>query len=112
MTPFVVAVGVVFIAVITVVGDYFLKLASQQTANPFSNRWFLCGFVVYSLCAFGWVIAMQHLKLATIGVVYSVSTVLLLTLLGVFVFGETLDKYEMLGIACALISIALLCRFH
>jgi small multidrug resistance pump len=111
LTPFVVAVGVAFIALITVVGDYFLKLASQQTASPFLNRWFLCGFVVYALCAFGWVIAMQHMKLATIGVVYSVSTVLFLTLLGVFVFGETLNKYEMVGIACALMSIVLLSRF-
>lgn len=111
MTPLAVAVGVALIALITVVGDWFLKLASQQTASPFLNRWFLCGVVIYALCAFGWVIAMQHMKLATIGVVYSVSTVLLLTALGVMVFGETLNKCEMAGIACALLSIVLLTRF-
>ena len=111
MTPFAVAVGVVLIAVITVIGDWFLKLASQDGKSIFLNRWFLCGFIIYALCSFGWVLAMQHMKLATIGAVYSVSTVLLLTALGVFVFGETLNKYEMAGIACALLSIVLLSRF-
>ncbi len=111
MSPLVVAAGIVVIAAITVIGDWFLKLASQQTATPFSNKWFLAGVIIYALCAFGWVLAMQHMKLATIGVVYSLSTILMLTALGVFVFDESLNKGEIAGISCALVSILLLSRF-
>lgn len=98
------------VAIITVVGDYFLKLASLQ-ASAICNRWFLTGIVLYALCAFGWVFAMRHMKLATIGVVYSISTVLLLAALGVVVFGEKLNRYEIAGLGFAVVSILLLARF-
>lgn len=100
---------VVVIAAVTVLGDYFLKLASTQDSMIW-NRWFLAGAVIYALCAFGWVFVMRHLKLATIGAAYSVSTVLLLTALGVLVFDERLDRYEVAGLCCAVLSIVLLAR--
>ena len=105
-----VVAAMIGIAAITVLGDYFLKLASQQ-ASAVYNRWFLAGIVIYALCSFGWVFAMRHMKLATIGVVYSLSTVLLLAALGVFVFGESLNRYEVAGIGFAVLSILLLARF-
>lgn len=55
---------------IGVVGDYFLKLASQQ-ATPLRSVWFYVGFAVYASTAFGWVFVMKYLKLATVGAVYS-----------------------------------------
>ena len=59
-------------SIVGVVGDYFLKLASKD--DPFyKSIWFYIGFVVYGSTALGWVFVMKHLKLATIGVVYSVS---------------------------------------
>ena len=64
-----------------VVGDYFLKLASANE-NSLKTINFYIGFVLYASTAFGWVFVMKHLKLATIGVVYSVSMVLLLTAIG------------------------------
>ena len=36
-----------------VLGDYFLKLASQRE-TPLRNLWFHVGFVVYASTAFGW----------------------------------------------------------
>ncbi len=54
---------------------------------------------------------MQHLKLATIGVVYSVSMIVLLTAIGAVVFHETLSAYEYVGIAMAIGSLFLLMRF-
>jgi drug/metabolite transporter (DMT)-like permease len=54
---------------------------------------------------------MKHLKLATIGVVYSVSMILLLTGLGVVVFRETLSYYEIAGLLLAIASLFLLIRF-
>jgi drug/metabolite transporter (DMT)-like permease len=69
------------------------------------------GFVVYASTAFGWVFVMRYLKLATISVVYSISMVLLLTAVGVVLFGESLNYYEVVGIGLAVASLLLLMRF-
>lgn len=93
-----------------VVGDYFLKLASAEPAW-FKSKWFYVGFTIYASTAFGWVFVMKHLKLATIGVVYSVSMILLLAAIGVIGFRESLSAYEIVGILMAIGSLALLMRF-
>ena len=54
---------------------------------------------------------MRHLKLATISVLYSVSLVLLLTAIGVVLFGESLNYFEVIGIVLAVASLVLLMRF-
>jgi drug/metabolite transporter (DMT)-like permease len=53
---------------------------------------------------------MRHLKLATIGVIYSVSMVLLLAGMGVLFFGETLSRAEVVGIVLAVVALFLLAR--
>jgi multidrug transporter EmrE-like cation transporter len=55
---------------------------------------------------------MKHLKLATVGVVYSVSMVLLLTAVGVFRFKESLNVLEIVGLVMAVGSLLLLTRFN
>jgi drug/metabolite transporter (DMT)-like permease len=97
-------------SIVGVVGDYLLKLASEQE-NPLRSKWFYFGFAVYASTAFGWVFVMRYLKLATIGVVYSVSMILLLTGIGVIVFRESLSAYEVLGLVLAVASLFLLLRF-
>ena len=104
-----VLVTVAFSAV-GVLGDYFLKLASARDA-PFRSPAFYVGFAVYASTAFGWLFVMQHLKLGTIGVLYSVSMIVLLTLVGVTVFGERLSYPEIAGMLMALASLVLLVRF-
>ncbi|HUK41852.1 MAG TPA: hypothetical protein VLX11_12425 [Candidatus Acidoferrales bacterium] len=93
-----------------VLGDYFLKLASENE-NSLRTPWFYIGFAVYASTAFGWVFVMKHLKLATIGVVYSVSMVLLLAAVGVVFFHESLNYYEIAGLVMAIASLFLLIRF-
>jgi small multidrug resistance pump len=97
-------------SVVGVLGDYFLKLSSARE-QPLRSRWFYIGFAVYASTAFGWVFVMRHLKLATISVVYSISMVLLLTSMGVVLFGESLNYFEMAGILLAVASLVLLMRF-
>jgi small multidrug resistance pump len=97
-------------SVVGVVGDYLLKLASEQRA-PLRSGWFYLGFAVYASTAFGWVYVMRHLKLATIGAVYSVSMILLLTGVGVAAFRQPLNAYEVAGLAMAIGSLVLLMRF-
>jgi drug/metabolite transporter (DMT)-like permease len=93
-----------------ILGDYFLKLASQEK-QPLLTRAFPVGLVLYASTAFAWVYLMRHLKLATIGVVYSVCMILLLTAMGVLFFHESLSRWEVVGIVLALASILLLSRF-
>jgi small multidrug resistance pump len=93
-----------------IVGDYFLKRASGEV-HSFRSIWFCIGFVIYASTAFGWVFAMKHLKLATIGVVYSMSTIVLLTLVGAIAFDEKLRIQEIVGIAMAIGALVLLMRF-
>jgi small multidrug resistance pump len=95
---------------IGVVGDSFLKLASAEPV-PWTTRWFAIGFVLYASTAFGWVFVMQHLKLATIGVFYSVAMVVLLTTIGAVFFGERVSGWEVLGIVMGIGSLVILARF-
>jgi drug/metabolite transporter (DMT)-like permease len=97
-------------SMVGVLGDYLLKRASGAE-NPLRSGWFYVGFAVYASTAFGWVFVMRYLKLATIGVVYSVSMVLLLTGIGVVLFREPLSRYEVAGLAMAIGSLVLLIRF-
>ena len=106
---FAVIVTIAFSA-LGVLGDYFLKLASDKDF-PLKSKWFYIGFAVYASTAFGWVFVMQRLKLATISVVYSVAMILLLTITGVVFFRETLNYYEIAGIVMAIASLILLVRF-
>jgi small multidrug resistance pump len=93
-----------------IIGDYFLKRASGES-SPLMTRNFAFGVVLYSSTAFAWVFVMRHLKLSTIGVIYSVCMILLLTGMGVFVFGEKLNRAEIAGIVLAVASVVLLARF-
>jgi multidrug transporter EmrE-like cation transporter len=104
-----VAITVAF-SLIGVLGDYFLKLASADE-HSLRTRAFYVGFALYASTAFGWVFVMKHLKLATIGVLYSVSMVLLLTAVGVLLFRESLSWQEIVGLVLAITSLILLVRF-
>jgi drug/metabolite transporter (DMT)-like permease len=108
-TTLAVLVTVAF-SIIGVLGDYFLKLASARE-QPLQSGWFYLGFALYASTAFGWVFVMKHLKLATISVLYSVCMVLLLTAIGVVIFRESLNYYEVLGLLLAIASLVLLTRF-
>ena len=108
-TTLAVLVTVAF-SVVGVLGDYFLKLASTRE-QPLGTGWFYLGFALYASTAFGWVFVMRHLKLATISVLYSVSMILLLTAVGVVMFRESLNGFELAGIVLALAALVLLIRF-
>ena len=102
-----VAIG---LSAIGVLADYLLKLASHQTPSA-ASKWFWLGLIVYAGMAAGWMYVMRHLSFAQIGVVYSVSTVLLLTLVGVLVLKEPRRGHELVGAGMAIGSLLLLARF-
>ena len=96
-------------SLVGVLGDYFLKIASTQEHSLRSPAFY--GFVVYASTAFGWLFVMKHLKLGTIGVLYSVTMILLLTIIGVVFFGERMSYPEVTGLLLAIASLVLLVRF-
>jgi multidrug transporter EmrE-like cation transporter len=97
-------------SLVGVLGDYFLKLAADQEHSLRSPAFYV-GFAVYASTAFGWLFVMKHLKLGTIGVIYSVSMIVLLTTIGMVGFGERLSAPEIAGLLMAIGSLVLLMRF-
>jgi multidrug transporter EmrE-like cation transporter len=100
----------VLLSLIGVTGDSFLKIASQSESIV-KNQWFLFGLFTLASTAFGWVYIIKYLKLATVGVIYSVCTVVFLALVGSVFFQETLNPYEIIGILLAIASLVLLSAF-
>jgi drug/metabolite transporter (DMT)-like permease len=101
----------VAVVVMTMFGDYLLKLASMRP-SAFTSPEFVAGAAIYALSAVGWVYAMRHMSLAAIGVYYSMLMLILLAAMGVLFFGEKLAARELLGIGFACVSIVLLARLH
>ncbi len=97
----------ILLALAVGVSDYFLKNASSSP-SPFWNRNFLWGLLITIACTFGWVLVMPHLKLAYIGVVYSLTVVLSLCLVGAVFFGEHLKTSEWIGVGLAISALLLL----
>ena len=102
--PLLVTVG---LSVFSVFADYLLKRASASP-QPFS-RWYFAGAVfIYAGSCFGWIYVLRHVKLATIGAIYSISVVGLLAVIGVTVFRESLSVSEWVGLASAVYALVLL----
>lgn len=97
----------ILLALAVAVSDYFLKNASSSS-SPFLNRNFFIGLAIAAASTFGWVLVMPHLKLAYIGVIYSLTVVLALCLVGAIFFGEHLKASEWLGVGLAIASMLLL----
>ncbi len=111
LSPRVLAILItVGLSLLAVIGDYFLKRASSADA-PFRTAAFITGFVIYASTAFGTVYVFRHLKLATSGGIYAVCLVVMLTLLGIVEFRETLRASEVLGLCMAVCALVLLTRF-
>jgi small multidrug resistance pump len=53
----------------------------------------------------------RHPKIATIGAIYSVCMILMLTSMGLLFFDETPNRYEIVGIVLAIACTALRSRF-
>ena len=84
------------------VGDYFLKRAGLQE-YPVKTGAFAIGFTSLRLHRLRVAVRdARDMKLGTIGVVYSMSLIILLTLTGVIAFKGPINKYEILGIILAL----------
>jgi len=98
------------LAVFGVVGDSLLKLSAG--GNKGALIYFLLGVSIYAVSGVGWFFVMKHIPLGTIGVYYSIATAVLLVIIGVFFFKETIRAVDLLALCFALVSLFLLRRFE
>ena len=95
------------IILVTLVGDYLIKVASQKP-NGLMTITFLGGVLLYALPAIGWFYLMRSHSLAAIGVFYSAATILILAGLGAFIFKEAFGLREFLGVSLAIAAVAII----
>jgi multidrug transporter EmrE-like cation transporter len=100
----------VSLSLLSVGADYLLKRASELP-QPFRSPQFVAAALIYAGSTVGWVYVLRHIKLASVGAVYSVIIVILLAIMGVTIFRETLTTTEWVGIGCAVLALVLLGRF-
>lgn len=100
----------VALSLLCVFADYLLKRAGDSS-SPLRTRMFWAGTATYALTAPGWVYVLRHFKFATVGAAYCVILVLMMAVVGVVAFRETLSPSEVLGIGLAVAALVLLSRF-
>jgi small multidrug resistance pump len=98
---------VLALSCVGVLADAVLKLASHAP-NILSSKWLFVGVALSCAFAIGWVFLMRVMKLAVAGVLYGVTSAVLLALIGVLFFEETLSTTEVAGIGAATLAIVLL----
>lgn len=94
---------------VAVLADYFIKKASLLPS--IWNKNLLIGATIYGLSAIGWVIVMKSMKLSTLGVIFGLSCIILVTAISVTIFHEKLSTMEVIGIIFAILSMIFLYRF-
>jgi drug/metabolite transporter (DMT)-like permease len=99
----------VVIILLTLLGDYLIKVASQKPSGLLTATFFL-GALFYALPAVGWFYLMRSHSLAMVGVFYSAGTILVLAGLGYFVFGERVGSREILGFGFAIAAVYVVSR--
>ena len=95
------------IAIATLLGDYLIKRATMSPAGLFSAN-FISGALLYGLTAIGWFYLIKSQSLAMIAVAFTASTIIALSTMGYFIFGEQFGKREALGVTFAILAVAVM----
>ena len=93
--------------VLTGIGDYLIKIASQDPSGMTSWQFF-AGAICYGGPTVCWFFLMKELSLAEIGAFYTSATVLILAFLGYAIFGEPFGKRELAGVTLAIASVVVM----
>lgn len=101
---------VVCVTTIAIWGDTFLKSATTSTGikHVFDLT---MGVVIYALVAFGFYYMYKLMDFSSSGVIYALVSILLYMGVGLFLYKEAINMYEVIGIILAITSIFLLSRF-
>lgn len=98
------------LSIVTVLGDLLIKEASLH--KHFEGwRWLLAGAVIYGTTALGWFYLLRKHDLSSLGVVYSLTTILALFVIGVFVYKDRVHPMEVVGLILGVISLLIIFRY-
>lgn len=98
------------LCLIGVAADYYLKVAGN--GEKFVEiRPFIIGFILHSCTAVGWFLVLKYMKMVQVGVFYSISIIILLAIIGVMNFGESLGTREIVGLLFAIAAVILMGKF-
>jgi undecaprenyl phosphate-alpha-L-ara4N flippase subunit ArnF len=108
MNPVIISLlAIVGLALVGVGGDTLLRLAGAGV-KFIDWKFFILGLIVYASTAIGWFFALKYIKFSTVGVYYSLASLLFLIIIGHFYFKETLSPREIFGMVLGVASIILL----
>lgn len=105
-----IAGAIVVLSVVETVGDSIIKQAGNNPEKYMLVGWFVLGVCVYMLAATGWFFVFKHVKLGSIGMIYGLTTVISLVVMGIVFFDETYTKTEIFGLLLGFTALLLLAR--
>ena len=100
----------VLMTILTIIGDYFIKKATLQTGIE-GWKFLTIAAIVWASSVIGWFFVFKKMKVTSIAILYNVSGILLLTLVGIFIFKEKVSSIEIVGLLMAIGSLIILARF-
>ncbi|WP_428925647.1 hypothetical protein [Marinibacterium sp. SX1] len=95
------------VTLLTCPGDYCIKLSTHHPSGLGSGLFWI-GLVLYGLPAFGWFVLMRSHSLASVAVLYSSATLVLLAGLGWLVFNEPFGSRQVAGLGLALAAVVVM----
>jgi drug/metabolite transporter (DMT)-like permease len=91
----------VALTVETLVADYMIKVAIGHKYC----QWLLAGaFIIWGVSVYGWYFIQKYERLSITGIVFSVVSLIGITLMGIFFFDEKLTTREWIGFSLALLA--------
>ena len=95
----------ILLSVVSLIADYMIKAAVGHRFY----QWLLAGaFLIWGASVYGWYYILKFERISITGVVFSVVSLIGITLMGIFCFNERLTVNEWVGFALALIATFLL----
>lgn len=96
---------VIFLTGILLSGDYLIKY-SVGKENPMP--YLISAGILWCISIYGWYITFQHNRIAIVGILFAMFSLIGTTCIGVFGFGERLSMSEWVGLGMALVASVLL----
>ena len=104
MTPWMMFLAIA-LTLETLVADYMIKIAIGHK----QCQWLLAGaFIIWGVSVYGWYYILKYERVSITGIVFSVVSLIGITLMGIVLFDEKLTTSEWVGFTLALIATFLL----
>jgi hypothetical protein len=97
--------AMILVSATCIYGDILIKNATL--ADPFNYLPVLLASLIYASSAIGWLYVFRHMEVKSVGVMYPLMQMLMLTALGVLKYKEVLTTKCIIGLVLGVISVIL-----